>query len=84
MFDVTAVRGTYPALTDGFAYLDGAAGTQTPQPVIDAIADAYRTGIGNVGGTFPASHRSDGIVAECRRAVADLVGGDAGGVVLGP
>jgi cysteine desulfurase family protein (TIGR01976 family) len=84
MFDVSAVRATYPALTDGFAYLDGAAGTQTPQPVIDAIGDAYRTGIGNVGGTFPASHRSEGIVAECRRAVADLVGGDPSGVVLGP
>lgn len=84
MFDVSEVRATYPALADGFAYLDGAAGTQTPQPVIDAIADAYRGGIGNVGGAFPASHRSDGIVAECRRAVADLVGGDPRGVVLGP
>jgi len=84
MFDVSAVRATYPALADGYAYLDGAAGTQTPQSVIDAIAGAYRTGIGNVGGTFPASQRSDGIVAECRQAVADLVGGQPDGVVLGP
>ena len=84
MFDVTAVRASYPALSDGFAYLDGAAGTQVPQVVIDAIADVYRKGIGNVGGAFPASQRADGIVAEARRAVADLVGGDPGGVVLGP
>src|SRR5215475_5634893 len=84
MFDVTAVRATYPALADGFAYLDGAAGTQVPQSVIDAIADAYRTGIGNVGGPFPASHRSDAIAAQARSAVADLVGGDPAGVVLGP
>jgi cysteine desulfurase family protein (TIGR01976 family) len=83
-FDVGAVRASYPALSDGFAYLDGAAGTQTPASVIDAIASAYRTGIGNVGGAFPASKRSDGIVAEARRAVADLVGGDADGVILGP
>jgi cysteine desulfurase family protein (TIGR01976 family) len=83
-FDAGRVRALYPALDDGWAYLDGAAGTQVPQAVIDAVAGAYRAGIGNVGGAFPASRRSEGIVAECRRAVADLVGGEPGGVVLGP
>jgi cysteine desulfurase family protein (TIGR01976 family) len=83
-FDVGRVRATYPALADGYAYLDGAAGTQVPYPVIDAIADAYRGGIGNLGGAFPASHRADRIVAECRRAVADVVGGHPDGVILGP
>jgi len=83
-FDVKRVRDMYPELADGYAYLDGAAGTQVPQAVIDAVAGAYLLGIGNVGGAFPASHRSDGIVAECRRAVADLVGGHPDGVVLGP
>jgi cysteine desulfurase family protein (TIGR01976 family) len=83
-YDVSAVRATYPALSDGYAYLDGAAGTQVPDAVIEAIAGAYRRGIGNVGGAFPASHRSDGIVAECRAAVADLVGGRPEGVILGP
>jgi cysteine desulfurase family protein (TIGR01976 family) len=83
-FDVTTVRAAYPALADGYAYLDGAAGTQVPGSVIEAIGAAYRAGIGNVGGAFPASHRADDIVAGCRRAVADLVGGDADGVVLGP
>jgi cysteine desulfurase family protein (TIGR01976 family) len=83
-FAVGRVRALYPALADGYAYLDGAAGTQVPQAVVDAIAGAYRQGIGNVGGAFPASRRSGGIVADCRRAVADLVGGDPDGVVLGP
>jgi cysteine desulfurase family protein (TIGR01976 family) len=83
-FDVGRVRALYPALADGRAYLDGAAGTQVPGAVIEAIAGAYRAGIGNLGGAFPASERSDGIVAECRRAVADLVGGVPEGVVLGP
>jgi cysteine desulfurase family protein (TIGR01976 family) len=83
-FDVVRVRARYPALADGHAYLDGAAGTQVPEAVIDAIAGAYRGGIGNVGGAFPASGRSDELVAECRRAVADLVGGEPDGVVLGP
>ena len=83
-FDVGRVRALYPALADGYAYLDGAAGTQVPQTVIDAVAGAYRTGIGNVGGAFPASGRSEAIVAGCRQAVADLVGGVPDGVVLGP
>jgi cysteine desulfurase family protein (TIGR01976 family) len=83
-FDVNRVRAAYPALSDGFAYLDGAAGTQVPATVIAAIADAYRSGIGNVGGTFPASARSGAIVAECRQALADLTGASPDGVVLGP
>ena len=83
-FDVNRVRSSYPALRDGHAYLDGAAGTQVPDAVIDAIADAYRAGIGNVGGAFPASDRSGSIVAQCREALADLTGGTAGGVILGP
>ena len=83
-FDVKRVRTAYPALGDGYAYLDGAAGTQVPAAVIDAIADAYRAGIGNVGGTFAASGRSGAIVAECRQAVADLTGARPDGVILGP
>ncbi|NUR83757.1 MAG: cysteine desulfurase-like protein [Nonomuraea sp.] len=83
-FPIDQVRALYPALSDGAAYLDGAAGTQTPSPVIEAIAEAYRRGIGNVGGAFAASHRSDAIVAAARQAVADLVGGDPRGVILGP
>jgi len=83
-FDVNRVRAAYPALSDGFAYLDGAAGTQVPAAVIEAIAHAYRAGMGNVGGTFPASGRSGAIVAECRQALADLTGASPDGVVLGP
>jgi cysteine desulfurase family protein (TIGR01976 family) len=82
--DVSAVRAMYPALADGYAYLDGAAGTQLPAAVIDAISGAHRSGLGNTDGAFPASARSDAITAECRRAVADLVGGNPAGVILGP
>ena len=83
-FDVSRVRAAYPALNDGYAYLDGAAGTQMPSAVIEAIAETYRAGIGNMGGAFPASARATGIMAECRRALADLTGGDPRGVILGP
>jgi cysteine desulfurase family protein (TIGR01976 family) len=83
-FDVSRVRAAYPALDDGFAYLDGAAGTQVPAAVIEAIAGTYRSGIGNAGGVFPASGRADAIVAGCRRAIADLTGAEPDGVILGP
>lgn len=83
-FDVARVRASYPALRDGHAYLDGAAGTQVPEAVIGAITAAYRAGIGNIGGAFAASDRAGAIVADCRAAIADLVGGTAAGVILGP
>src|SRR5262245_13820070 len=83
-FDVRRVRAAYPALAEGHAYLDGAAGTQVPVVVIKAISDAYLAGLGNAGGAFPASARADAITRDCRAAVADLTGGDPAGVILGP
>jgi cysteine desulfurase family protein (TIGR01976 family) len=83
-FDVHAIRACYPALADGYAYLDGAAGTQVPRSVIEAISAAYANGLGNSGGAFPASERSDLITAQCRHAVAALTGGEPDGVILGP
>lgn len=80
---MSRIRASYPALADGSAYLDGAAGTQVPQKVIDAVVDTYRGGISNMGGTFPSSHRANELDAACREAVADLVGGVPEGVVLG-
>lgn len=84
-FDVEALRARYPALTDGRVWLDGAAGTQVPDTVIDAVSEVYRTGLGNQGATFPVSGRLGRLVAEARRSVADLVGAaDPDGVVFGP
>lgn len=84
-YDVEAVRAQYPALGDGRAWLDGAAGTQVPQAVIDAVAQTYRIGVSNQGAPFEASSRGTEIVAQARRAVADLVGAvDSSGVVFGP
>ncbi|HEY9378389.1 MAG TPA: cysteine desulfurase-like protein, partial [Jiangellaceae bacterium] len=68
-FDIAAVRAHYPALADGWAYLDGAAGTQVPNAVIDATVQAYRHGIGNHGGAFAASARSGAYTDKARRAV---------------
>jgi cysteine desulfurase family protein (TIGR01976 family) len=82
-FDAATTRTRYPALNGSVARLDAAAGTQVPTPVIDAIATAYRAGIGNVNGVFADSRTAERIVEDARQAVADLVGGRPDGVVLG-
>ncbi len=85
MIDVARIREQYPALADGWAYLDAAAGSQVPQSVIDAVVAAWTRGIGNHGGAFAASARSDSYTEGARQAVADLVGApDPEGVLLGP
>jgi cysteine desulfurase family protein (TIGR01976 family) len=82
--DIDRVRASYPALAEGFAHLDGAAGTQVAAPVIEAVAATLRTAVSNRGAAFPAARRSGEIVAAARAAVADLVGGVPAGVVFGP
>ncbi|MHB8186188.1 MAG: cysteine desulfurase-like protein [Dermatophilaceae bacterium] len=83
-WDIEGIRSQYPALKDGTAYLDGAGGTQVPESVIEAISEANRSGLSNLHGAFASSRRSMKLIADARAAVADLTGGEAGGVVLGP
>ena len=83
-FDIARVRAAYPALAEGFVHLDGAAGTQIAAPVIEAAAGAMRRAVSNRTSAFEAGRRSGETVAAAREAVADLVGGAAGGVVFGP
>lgn len=82
-YDVAAVRAQFPALAQGLAHFDGPGGTQVPEPVSDAVRDAMRSAVSNRHGPFASSRRADAIVDAARLAVADLVGGDPGGVVLG-
>ncbi|WBB69769.1 cysteine desulfurase-like protein [Micromonospora sp. WMMD812] len=83
-FDIARVRAGYPALTEGFVHFDGAGGTQTAGSVVDAVAAAMRAATGNRSTAFEPGRRSLELVAAARAAVADLVGGDAAGVVFGP
>jgi cysteine desulfurase family protein (TIGR01976 family) len=52
--------------------------------VIDAVIAAMRDSMSNVHGAFSGSERSTKTVQRARLAVADLVGGSADGVLLGP
>ena len=81
---IEQIRAAFPGLSDGRAALDGAAGTQLPSAVIDAVTQALRESMANVHGAFPGSERSTETVEQARLAVADLVGGTPDGVLLGP
>lgn len=83
-FDIARIRAAYPALTEGFAHFDGAGGTQTAQPVIDAVGAAMGAATGNRSSAFVPGRRSLDLVAAARSAVADLLGARPEGVVLGP
>ncbi|MGW5050725.1 cysteine desulfurase-like protein [Actinokineospora sp. NPDC004072] len=83
-FDVARIRGLFPALGDGWVHLDSPAGMQVPEQVATAVSTALRAPVSGPGGLFPASQRAEAIEDAARRAVADLVNGDAAGVVLGP
>jgi len=84
-YDIERIRALYPALQGDRVWLDGAAGTQSPTSVIEAIAETYRVGTSNGGGVFASSKASDEITDAARSAVADLLGAEESrGVVLGP
>ncbi|MGI9305168.1 MAG: cysteine desulfurase-like protein [Gammaproteobacteria bacterium] len=73
--DFFARRGEIPALArvhsgHKLAYLDGPAGTQVPQQVIDAIAHYYVNCNANAHGYFVTAQESDRIVADARTAMA--------------
>jgi cysteine desulfurase family protein (TIGR01976 family) len=82
-FDIARVRAAYPALGEGYAHFDGAAGTQVAAPVADAVARSLRAAVSNRSAAFAPGRRAGRIVDAARQAVADLVGGAPRGVVFG-
>jgi cysteine desulfurase family protein (TIGR01976 family) len=81
--DVGRVRAAFPALDLGVAHFDGPGGSQVPRVVADAVARTLVSGISNRGAVTDAERRADDVVLAARAAVADLLGGDPGGVVFG-
>lgn len=83
------VRAKFPALKQTVnghqaIFFDGPAGTQVPQQVVDAISDYLLHSNANNCGAFATSKRTDEVIAEARRAMADLLNCTASEVVLGP
>jgi cysteine desulfurase family protein (TIGR01976 family) len=90
MLDVDAVRARFPALarTDDegrpFVFADAPGGSQVPEAVIRAVAGRYRSGLSNLHGAFATSEETHAVIAEARRAAADLTGAEPGEIVFGP
>ncbi len=78
-------RDRFPGLTDGWARLDGPAGTLMADVAIDAMADWMRSPSGaNSHGAFRAADETDALTAAARESVARMLGGTPEGIVFGP
>ena len=81
-FPIDSCREQFPALVKHVdaqpaVFLDGPAGSQVPQRVIDAISQYLREMNANHGGRFATSRASDAMLDVAHEAVADLLGAAA-------
>jgi cysteine desulfurase/selenocysteine lyase len=82
-FDVETVRKDFPILARlvhdrPLVYLDNAATTQKPWPVLDAITEYYTTGNSNVGrGYYRLSMESTARLDQARLAVQAAIGAES-------
>ncbi len=80
--DTARIRADYPILERAFdgtqlVYLDNAATTQTPDPVVDAMSDYYRQTNANVHrGIHHLSQEASVAYEEAHDRVADFIGAD--------
>jgi len=80
--DVEAIREAFPILEREFdgeqvVYLDNAATTQTPDPVVDAMSDYYRESNANVHrGIHHLSQEASIAYEEAHDRVAEFIGAD--------
>ena len=72
-FDIASVRSRFSSLSGGFAFLDGPGGTQVPDEVGDAIAQALRESSANLGAPYATSERVGAILDEAERRAAAFI-----------
>ncbi|MFQ6130296.1 MAG: aminotransferase class V-fold PLP-dependent enzyme, partial [Candidatus Hadarchaeaceae archaeon] len=71
---VGEVRAEIPFLRTGTIYLDNAATTPTPQPVIDAMLEYFREYGGNIGrGLHRATRRATEAFERTREKLARVI-----------
>jgi cysteine desulfurase family protein (TIGR01976 family) len=72
-FPIEEIRGAFPALQQDFAFFDNAAGAQSPQIVLDAVASHLLHRNVQRGGRYRQSQEVDEAIARARESVALLV-----------
>src|SRR6516162_3714860 len=72
-FPIDEVRAAFPALKDDFIFFDNAAGAQSPQTVLDAVANHLLHRNVQRGGRYRHSQEVDAAIAQARASVALLV-----------
>ena len=83
--DIDHVRRQFPALADGFGYLDNAGGSLVLGRVADRVRDYLLTTSVQTGASYPHSRRAVERVAEARARIALLVNAARPEeIVLGP
>lgn len=88
MADAGAFRSRFPALErkengHAVAYFDGPGGTQVPQDVVDAMSSYLLHHNANTAWRYPSSIETDGMIADARAALADLLGGAPDEIAFG-
>lgn len=81
MLDLRSIRAQFPSLQRKpnnipMTFIDGPAGTQVPDRVINAISDYYKTSNANTHGEFITTHETDVVVAAMRTSMAALLGAE--------
>ncbi len=72
-FPISEVRAAFPALQDDFVFFDNAAGAQSPQTVLNAVANHLLHRNVQRGGRYKKSQEVDEAIAQARTSVALLV-----------
>jgi cysteine desulfurase family protein (TIGR01976 family) len=85
-YDLSTIYEQFPScnrIINGqrVVYLDGPAGTQVPQRVIQAISDYYKNSNANVHGQFVTSKETDNLLVRTRTKVADFLGAENGDTI---
>src|ERR1041384_7614042 len=83
------IRSEFPALErthngHAVAYFDAPGGTQTPQVVVDAVADYLLNHNANTHWEYPSSHETDAIIESARHTFADFLDAESNEIAFGP
>ena len=72
--NVDAVRSRFSSLQNGFAFFDAPGGTQVPDEVGQAIANALREASGNLGAPYATGRAVEAILARAKDDAARFLG----------